>query len=231
MKDLFIKINRKNRQVDLSKSTIGNDGENLQGNMIFTFEDEFVNGQARLEYTMDGEKRYIFLNRNDESYTTPIENILTKKGTIHMQLVILEGIDENNVPIFKSNIFYVYCNDSINAEVEEPEVSTGWFEMANTKLTQADNLNIITTPIQNGVQIDTTSKNGETSSTEVINGKDGKDGYTPIKGVDYFDGEDGKDGKDGYTPVKGVDYFTSSDINEIVTQVLTKIPTSEGVDY
>lgn len=32
-------------------------------------------------------------------------------------------------------------------------------------------------------------------------GRDGKDGYTPIKGIDYFDG------KDGYTPIKGVDYF------------------------
>lgn len=53
-------------------------------------------------------------------------------------------------------------------------------------------------------------------------GQPGKDGYTPVKGVDYFDGVDGKDGytpqknvdyfdgkdgKDGYTPVKGVDYF------------------------
>ena len=36
---------------------------------------------------------------------------------------------------------------------------------------------------------------------------DGADGYTPIKGVDYFDGTPGKDGKDGYTPVKGKDYF------------------------
>lgn len=35
-------------------------------------------------------------------------------------------------------------------------------------------------------------------------GKDGEDGYTPQKGVDYFDG---KDGEDGYTPVKGKDYF------------------------
>lgn len=45
------------------------------------------------------------------------------------------------------------------------------------------------------------------------NGVDGKDGYTPIKGVDYFDGKDGKngvDGKDGYTPVKGKDYFDGS---------------------
>lgn len=32
----------------------------------------------------------------------------------------------------------------------------------------------------------------------------GKDGYTPVKGKDYFDGTDGKD---GYTPVKGKDYF------------------------
>lgn len=35
-------------------------------------------------------------------------------------------------------------------------------------------------------------------------GEKGADGYTPIKGVDYFDGEKGDD---GYTPVKGVDYF------------------------
>lgn len=46
-------------------------------------------------------------------------------------------------------------------------------------------------------------------------GKPGKDGYTPVKGIDYFDGAPGKDGKngkdgrdgaDGYTPIKGVDY-------------------------
>jgi hypothetical protein len=42
-------------------------------------------------------------------------------------------------------------------------------------------------------------------------GVDGKDGYTPIKGVDYFDGKDGKNGIDGYTPIKGVDYFDGKD--------------------
>jgi len=34
---------------------------------------------------------------------------------------------------------------------------------------------------------------------------DGKNGYTPVKGVDYFDGED------GYTPIKGKDYFDGKD--------------------
>lgn len=38
-------------------------------------------------------------------------------------------------------------------------------------------------------------------------GAPGNDGYTPIKGVDYFDGDQGIPGNDGYTPIKGVDYF------------------------
>lgn len=60
-------------------------------------------------------------------------------------------------------------------------------------------------------------------ATDGKDGVDGKDGYTPIKGVDYFDGEPGEDGKDGadgkdgsngvdgYTPIKGVDYFDGKD--------------------
>ena len=42
-------------------------------------------------------------------------------------------------------------------------------------------------------------------------GPKGNDGYTPVKGVDYFDGAPGAAGKDGYTPVKGVDYFDGKD--------------------
>lgn len=48
-------------------------------------------------------------------------------------------------------------------------------------------------------------------------GDKGDDGYTPIKGIDYFDGEDGKKGEKGtkgdpaYTPIKGVDYFDGED--------------------
>lgn len=43
-------------------------------------------------------------------------------------------------------------------------------------------------------------------------GSDGNDGYTPIKGVDYFDGKEGADGQDGYTPVKGKDYFDGTSV-------------------
>ena len=53
-------------------------------------------------------------------------------------------------------------------------------------------------------------------------GPAGKDGYTPIKGKDYFDGVNGKDGK---TPVKGVDYFTEAEIAEIVDEVAADVGT------
>ena len=60
-----------------------------------------------------------------------------------------------------------------------------------------------------------------------FNGLAGRDGHTPIKGIDYFDGKDGLIGKDGYTPVKNVDYFdgvTGKDGKDGNTPV-------KGVDY
>lgn len=67
------------------------------------------------------------------------------------------------------------------------------------------------------------------TETRYIQGPPGEDGYTPIKGVDYFDGKDGYtpvkgvdyfDGKDGYTPIKGVDYYTDAEKAEMVEDVM-----------
>ena len=51
---------------------------------------------------------------------------------------------------------------------------------------------------------------------------EGKDGYTPQKGIDYFDGK---------TPEKGVDYFTEADKTAFVEDVLNALPTWEGGAY
>lgn len=45
---------------------------------------------------------------------------------------------------------------------------------------------------------------------------DGADGYTPQKGVDYFDG---KPGEPGYTPVRGTDYWTEADKAELKSYI------------
>jgi len=44
--------------------------------------------------------------------------------------------------------------------------------------------------------------NGTWSDPMRVVGEDGKDGYTPIKGVDYFDGVDGQDGTSAYLWVR-----------------------------
>lgn len=51
----------------------------------------------------------------------------------------------------------------------------------------------------------------EDFTPEQLNSLKGKDGYTPIKNKDYFDGKDGRDGVDGRTPVKDIDYFDGKD--------------------
>jgi len=141
MENIDIVINKKTRMIDeISKTVIGNDGENLQENLVFSFDDEFVNGQARLELLMpDKTKTWFSLTPVDETYQLPVKSLLTKIGKIYMQLVIDEGTDEESVPIFKSNIFYVIVNKSINAVGEEPpEGYSQWIEIANAKINQMD---------------------------------------------------------------------------------------------
>lgn len=83
---------------------------------------------------------------------------------------------------------------------------------------------------------------------------DGKDGYTPIKDVDYRDGIDGVSPKvsvspitgghsvtftsaygpvnfdvmNGKTPVKGQDYYTQADKDEMVASVIAALPVYNG---
>lgn len=66
----------------------------------------------------------------------------------------------------------------------------------------------------------------EGTEEEWLASLEGEPGYTPVKGVDYFDGKDGKDGvdgQDGYSPVRGTDYWTESDRQEIIDDVLDEV--------
>lgn len=177
MKKILINVSKETRMVDLNKSVIGNDGENLQGKLVFTFIDEFVNGQARLEYEIKGNKNYVVLDKESETYTIPVKNVITKEGQIDMQLVITEGTDEEEIPVFKSNKFYLFCNSSINAVDEAPDGYELWIERANTKLNEIDNLDI---DIQDNV-VTITKKDGTTKSENVKGDKGDKGDAGSIK--------------------------------------------------
>lgn len=180
MKDIEIKISKETRQVALSKYVIGNDAENLQGNLVFTFptefegkeiENEFVDGQARLEYRINGEDYYIpNLTKQDESYIIPIKSVLTKEGQVYMQLVITEGTDPDEIPIFKSNVFFVNVNESINAEIEQPDEYETWVEIFDTYLNKIDNINIEMEKIEDTTYVTLTKKDGTTETVEIKDG-------------------------------------------------------------
>lgn len=57
------------------------------------------------------------------------------------------------------------------------------------------------------------------------------DGMTHTVSFGVPCGEDGKDGMDGRTPEKGVDYWTPNDKAEIVTEVLQTLPNASGVSF
>ena len=177
MNDLVIKVSKDNRCVLPSKTIIGNDTENLQYNMVFEFIDTFVDGIARLEYQIDEDKNYIWINKKDNTYYVPIKNILTKEGNVQFQLVITEEETTEGIPVYKSDIFTLYCKASLNSVTEAPESYELWIDQANQvimtmdeKIQEVENLNIEVNKLNGVAYITLTDKEGHTKVVTVSDG-------------------------------------------------------------
>lgn len=68
-----------------------------------------------------------------------------------------------------------------------------------------------------GTYVDDTKADSNVTSDYTWNKVRGDDGYTPIKGVDYFDGVDGQDGNDGKSSYLWVRYSQNSNGNPMTT--------------
>lgn len=201
-------INKKTREIingengDLFR--LGVDGENLQENIVFKFDDEFVNGTARIEITMqDNTKSYVMINKVNQTYVLPVKSILTKTGLNKMQLVITQGTDDEEIPIFKSKMFSFYIADSINADTEQPEEYPQWIDKANTALNEIDNFDIDAIKELNEATITITDRYGETKSVKVYDGEQGPKGDTGSQGEQGPAGEQGPKGERGEQGLQG----------------------------
>lgn len=94
--------------------------------------------------------------------------------------------------------------------------------------------------VDDGVVISITDKNGVHVSkvSDGAEGSPGEPGFSPVANVtksgkvsrltvtdkNGTTSTDINDGLDGYTPIKGIDYFTQSDKNQIVEEVIERVP-------
>ena len=146
-KDINIKV-LSNSMIILDKTILGINGENLQGKIIFNFE-EFVNGVAWLEIEKEnGEKGYIQMTKENETYTLEIKSsLLNQAGYIYMQLRITQDENVNGIAVFKSKKFYVEVLNAINATATIEDDYPNIIDIVNNKLeaddiTAGDNITI-----------------------------------------------------------------------------------------
>lgn len=197
-KDITVYVNSKTSMVDLHSSRLGISGENLQGNLIVKFDDEFVNGTAILEIQRNDEKYYLVMQKENESYYLPIlSSLLSETTTIIMQIRITEGTDNESIPVWKSNKFYLKVEEAINAEIPIPEEYDEWIDIANAKLNEIDNIDIDVNKVENTATVSITKKDGTTKSVQVFDGDKGDKGDKGEKGDTGSIGPQGPQGPQG----------------------------------
>ena len=181
MRDINIFI-KKDHTVDFENGYAGLNKENLQGNIVFNFE-EFVPGAARIEVIIDDEKGYIELERVGQTYTLPIKSSLLKGSDIVMQLVITQEAIDEEIPIWKSESFLLKVGYSINATTTIPDEYPSWIDILETMASEvaeaigkASNVNISSEQLTNGVKVITTNQDGEETITIVPQGPQGEPG-------------------------------------------------------
>lgn len=131
---------------------------------------------------------------NDEQLSCEVANDQTITGKADSTLEISGSISS------KENVTgYVDPSESIRGTPNQNESLTGG--MAAAYSVHGIDGGYYIPSVEDGELTWEASKAGMPSVPGAhIAGKDGKDGYTPVKGVDYVDGEPGKDGEDGITP-------------------------------
>lgn len=229
-KDINIKV-LSNSMIILDKTILGINGENLQGKIIFNFE-KFVDGVAWLEIEKEnGEKGYIQMTKENETYTLEIKSsLLSQAGYIYMQLRITQDENVNGIAVFKSKKFYVEVLNAINATATIEDDYPSIIDIVNTKqdkLTAGENItikdNVISANIEGTVNKtyvdDQDTKTLESAKqyadnqvpnvveTYVNEHKDelkGDKGDKGEQGKQGIQGEKGANGKDGINGQDGV---------------------------
>lgn len=253
MKDKVIKV-ADNSMIYFDDKVLGIDGENLQGKIIFYFEN-FKNGVAWLEFEKeDGTKKYIPMDKVNETYEVEIKpSLLSDTSIIYLQLRITEDENENGIPVFKSKKFYMNILGSINATSTIEEDYPDILDVLNDKqdkLKAGENITIENNVISANIEGTVDKKYVDDQDKDILkNAKEYADNQVPNvvetyvkghkeelkgekgeKGIDGKDGANGKDGTNGTDGVNGADGFSpSASVTQTESGATVKITDKTGV--
>lgn len=141
MKDILIKIDTKTSRVTLPTDVLGITGENLQGKLKFQLS-EWIEGQPLLlvhqEYDGETHDSYVEMNidEGNKIYYLEIKNSLLKGWKVDLQLQITEEDKGSGIPVFKSNMFYLKVEETLDASTTIPDEYPTWIETANEKIVE-----------------------------------------------------------------------------------------------
>lgn len=141
-KNIVITIDAQSGIATVNRDIIGAVGENLQGQFIVEFKGtEHVAGICWLEIKNGVDKGYIELSPKGRIYVAPIKSGITNyTGKIEAQVRITQSYADDEIPIFKSNVFSLKTLESINALEEIPDEYPDWITIVNAKLAEIDNI-------------------------------------------------------------------------------------------
>ena len=149
---------------------LGNEQQNLQNKLKFEFEDEIVEGQAWLEYEIDGVKKFTPMEKYEKGYQVDIKSSLLTSSQVSVDLKITQDEEPEGVPVFVTNIITFDVEQTINADEEEIEEYPSWFENANKILNEANNLDLDVTKDDDISTITINKKDGTQKSVNVYDG-------------------------------------------------------------
>lgn len=161
-----------NREVYKENSKIGNDSENKVETLEFEFPEEYADFTKYIEFQIKGGKYVDLIEGNKYVITREV----AKYGKIKTQIVLKKNI-ENDVMVFKSDIFTLNVSNSINAsENLVNEVGVDLIEKIVTKNNEQDVRldtleadNIINKSNISNIQTEQTNQNNRLDSLELDN--------------------------------------------------------------
>lgn len=179
-KDIIVSVNAADGSVYTNAKSLGINGENLGGQIIVEFfNGEFVNGAAKLDIQRGDEAGYVEMTKDANTKTYRLEiktSLLAVVGVIRMQVNITQTKKGEEIPVFKSKVFELNVEESIEASAVIPEEYPTWIETANAKIAE---MNALMDDMEQKVE------------SGYFNGKDGKDGKDGANGADGANGKDG----------------------------------------